>query len=455
MILTRALPLLRRFGVWLLLLTAARAAPARPNVVFILTDDQTYRAIGYNNPLVRSPVLDGLAAGGLIFDRAYVATPICAASRASILTGLYPQQHGTIGLNSAAFVQRVVNERSLATFPQLLAAAGYRTALYGKSHLGDPKRYGFDEGDEQKEDAEAFALASGFLERAAVRGQPFFLWLAPHAPHVPLLPEQKWLDLYTADKVRLDPNFRETPLASSLFDQGIPGQPLHRDSAFTKNYRSLPAGPPRSAEVMRQFIHAYYATISELDHRIGELVVALKRHGLYEQTIIVFLSDNGYFLGNHGLGNKITMHEESVRVPMFVHGAALKRHGVRMADLVSSLDVFPTVLELAGVAVPSGLPGRSLVPLFSSPAPSHHKQIVSECVGVGGRRGEGHRMVRTDEWKYILSVANEEALYNEANDPYELTNLVGQFAVAPVLTSLRAQLVEWMESTGDMHERPH
>ena len=439
----------------LALIASACAAPVRPNIIFILTDDQTYRAIGYNNANLRTPAFDALATDGVIFERAYVATPICAASRASILTGLFPQQHGTIGLNSAAFAQRVVKERSLATFPQLLAAAGYRTALLGKSHLGDPKRYGFDEGGEQKEDAEAFALAADFLARAAGGAQPFFLWLAPHAPHVPLLPGQEWLDLYKPGDIRLDPNFRETPPESSLFDQGIPGKPLHRDSQHTRNFQSLPAGPPRSAEVMRQFIHAYYAMISQLDHRVGQLVGTLKQHGLYEHTIIVFLSDNGYFLGNHGLGNKFTMHEESVRVPMFIHGASLKRRGVRSAALVSSLDVFPTVLELAGVKVPPKLPGRSLVPLLSGVATQHHEYVASECVGVGGRLGEGHRMVRAGQWKYILSVANEEALYDERTDPYELNNLAGQAGAAPTLKPLRAQLAGWMDAVGDTHARPH
>jgi arylsulfatase A-like enzyme len=206
---------------------------------------------------------------------------------------------------------------------------------------------------------------------------------------------------------------------------------------------------------MRQFIHAYYATISQLDHRVGQIVDALKRHGLYNNTVIVFLSDNGYFLGNHGLGNKITMHEESVRVPMFIHGAPLKRRGVRSAALVSSLDVYPTVLALAGVDIPPKLPGRSLLPLLAGDAPQHHQYIASECVGVGGRLGEGHRMVHNGDWKYILSVANEEALYDERADPYELKNLAGQAAVAPILQRLRAQLNVWMDAVGDTHARPH
>jgi arylsulfatase A-like enzyme len=432
----------------------AFAAARPPNFVFILTDDQTYRAIGYNNAQVRTPSLDALAKSGVIFEHAYVASPICVASRASLLTGLYPQQNGAIGLSSSAFTQRVVRERALRTFPQLLATANYRTAFFGKSHLGDPKAYGFHEGAEQRLDAEAFASASEFFARAAKRPEPFFVWLAPHAPHVPLLPGQAWLDLYAAKDLSLDPNFRESPSSSSLFDQGIPGQPMHRDSTHTSSHKSLPAGPPRAPDIMREFIRAYYASISELDDRVGRLVATLKQHRLDDNTVIIFLSDNGYFLGNHGLGNKITMHEEAVRVPMFVHGPAVKAPGARSRALVSSLDVYPTVLELAGVALPPGLPGRSLGPLLAQPAAPHREFVISECVGVGGKLGEGHRMVRTAGWKYILSVAGEEALYNEISDPYELTNLAGDSTQAAVRLQLRSHLVEWMEAVGDSHPRP-
>ena len=176
----------------------------RPNIIVIFTDDQTYRAIGYNNPAIKTPHLDALAASGVTFEREYVASPICAASRASMMTGLFPQQHGVIALNTAGFAKyRNDSPDAKQLLPDRLGKAGYLTAFYGKSHLGDPKSYGFDVGEELPghNDATTFKKASEFIESRKGLTQPFFLWLAPRQPHVPLLPEQKWLDLYPSSAI--------------------------------------------------------------------------------------------------------------------------------------------------------------------------------------------------------------------------------------------------------------
>jgi len=284
--------------------------------------------------------------------------------------------------------------------------------------------------------------------------KPFFLWIAPHQPHVPLLPEQQWLDLYDTESIKLDENFREQPLKVSHFNQGVPGEHYYRDSKYTNNYKKLSAGPPRSKKHMQDFNKAYYATISHLDHQVGELVQQLKDSGQYGKTLIIFLSDSGYFLGNHGLGNKITMYEESVRVPFFVHGIGVNARGKRSNSLISSLDVFPTLLEMAGIAIPSHLEGKSLVPVFSKPKKTLHEYVASECVGVNGEAGTGHRMVRTNRWKYMLSGVNEEALYDHKTDPYELTNLIDTKKHAKVRKRMRGYMREWMDDVGDTHPRP-
>jgi arylsulfatase A-like enzyme len=432
----------------------ARDPEKKPNFLFILTDDQTFRAIGYNNPCVKTPSLDSLAARGLIFDYAYVASPICVASRASILTSLYPQQHESVALRVTGFRKGVVRKGKYKTVAQLLSAAGYRTGLWGKSHLGDPKSYGFQEG-RQVNDKKAFLYAKGFLEKASEDKKPFFLCLSTHKPHIPLMPDKRWLDLYQDVHLHPDPNFREMPLNQSLFNQGLPGQMEYLDSHFRKkNYKSLPAGPPRTAEIIKEYMKAYYATISQMDYEVGELVSYLKSLDLYNNTVIFFFSDNGYFLGNHGLGNKITMHEESVRVPMFIHWDGLPKRGIRCRRLVSSLDVYPTVLELAGIATPAYVMGKSLVPLFSDPTRSFRGYVASECVGIGGKKGTGHRMVRTERWKYMLSGTNEEGLFDEQEDPYELKNLAGHDEVQEVLSQMRGYMKEWMKSVGDTHALP-
>lgn len=434
----------------------ASRKPRPPNVVIVLSDDHGYRSVGYNNAAVKTPHLDLLGHEGVVFDHAYVATPICAASRASLLTGLFPQQHGAVALDSSGFRENVVDRRRLPTVAQLLAKAGYDTAFCGKSHLGPPRDYGFAEGEELKDatDDQTFSFAARFIEGRKHNPRPFFLWVAARQPHIPLNPPAQWMDLYRDAEIPVDPNFLESPPPESVFNQGLPGEHYYRDSEGRNNYGGLPAGPPRSKEQIREFTRAYYAVTSRLDHQIGDLVEQLKAAGVYKNTALMYLSDNGYHLGNHGLGNKITMHEESVRVPMLLHWPRLKKTGVRNRALVSSLDVFPTLLELAGAPIPGGLAGLSLVPVLEDPARPLRAYVASECVGVGGKRGMGHRMVRTARWKYILTDANEEVLYDEQEDPFEMANVAADGANRAALLQLRGYMKEWMERVGDTHLAP-
>jgi arylsulfatase A-like enzyme len=433
-------------------LSSAANAAKKPNLLVIFTDDQTFRAIGYNNPQVQTPHLDALAKRGLIFDNAYVASPICAASRASMMSGVFPQQHGVIALKHEEFRRYHTGgkwaERTLA---HQLDQAGYHTGFYGKSHLGAPVSYGFAAGDQRgaHDDKPTFEKAGAYLDVHAKETKPFFLWLAPCQPHVPLLPGQPWLDLYPEGKLALPENYRREPRQVSLNNQGIPGQHFYRDSNYRRNHRDLPAGPPRDVETMREFIRAYYAVISHLDHQIGRLVAKLESLGVFENTVVVFLSDNGYHLGSHGLGNKITMHEESVRVPMFMVGPGVPS-GVRTSALVSSLDVYPTLLELAGVQdLPKHLMGKSLVPILKDPHAEVRTTVFSECVGVGGAAGQGHRMARTKRWKYILTGTDEQYLFDQQKDPCELRSQIDVPELKPVADELRSKLSTWMRQIGD------
>ncbi len=433
----------------LLLGGGAWAAPSeKPNIIIIFTDDQTYRAIGYADPVVKTPHLDALAASGMMFERAYVASPICTASRASMMTGRFPQQHGVVALNQQSFVPYLGSEQNL---PERLKRVGYTTALFGKSHLGPPTTYGFDAGEESRghDDVKMFDQASAFIKSRKDLDQPFFLWLAPRQPHVPLLPEQKWLDWYPPGSIHLTKNFRVEPTDASLNNQGTPTETFYRDSHFTRNMDRLPSGPPRDEKTMLAFTRAYYAVVSHLDDQVGRFVDLLRETGLMENTVVIYLSDNGYHLGSHGLGNKITMHEESVRVPMFAFGAGIAPGRTTQA-LVSALDVYPTVLELAGAPEPpEPVMGKSLLPLLKDSRAPHCGTVFSECVGAGGKPGEGHRMARGDRWKLILSDRDEEFLFDQQTDPFELDNRVADPEVAPVLNQLRRDLSAWMKEIGD------
>ncbi|EDM26920.1 hypothetical protein LNTAR_06729 [Lentisphaera araneosa HTCC2155] len=429
----------------------------KPNILVIFTDDQVYRAIAYNNPAVKTPHLDKLAREGLILNNVYVASPICTASRAAMMSGVYPQQNGVVALNHKAFKKYYAGaERAEQSLPRQMKKAGYHCAFWGKSHIGPPKSYGFDEGEETKghDDVETFKRANSFLQKAAKSSKPFFLWLAPRQPHLPLYPQQKWLDLYNENELKLDANYLEEPLPSSVFNQGKPGENFHRDSNYTKVWKKLPGGPPRNEATMRSFIKAYYAVISHLDSQVGQMIENMEQLGIKDNTVIVFLSDNGYHLGNHGLGNKITMHEESVRVPMFINWSQLTSKGKRSDALVSSLDLYPSLLDLAGVPLPNHLMGKSLLPIFKDEKANVRQVVFSECVGVGAKVGEGHRMARNKKWKYILTGTDEQFLYNQSKDPYELSNQTGKPEQLPILNELKRSMSKWMEQIGD-RKFPH
>ena len=425
---------------------------SKPNFIVILTDDQTYRAIGYNNALVKTPHLNQLAHQGIIFDRAIAATPICAASRASLLTGLYPQTNGTVALNTNTFITNIVKQHQYKTLANYLNDAGYSTFFCGKSHLGNPKDYGFQFGEESKDftDVTTFKKAADFINDNSFGDKPFLLWLAAKQPHVPLKPDQKWLDLYTNTSLPVEPNFQERPPRESFYNQGLPGENFYRDADYTDNYKNLPSGPPRTAETIKEFTQAYYATISHLDEQLGTIIDLLRVTGHLKKTIIIFLSDNGYFLGNHGLGNKITMQEESVRVPFFISWDKLKNQGKHYDGVISSVDVLPTILDLAGVTAPAYLHGKSLKAILLNTDPGKRNNFaVSECTGVGGGLGIGHRMVRTKDWKYILSDNNDEALFDLKNDPYEMKNLIALPEHHLVLSELKQDLKNWQVLVGD------
>ena len=425
---------------------AQATSPAKPNIIVIFTDDQVFRALGCSgNKAIHTPNLDRLAAGGARFTTAFVPTPVCVASRASIMSSLYPQQHGSTFLDNQPFIRKV-GSGQLKILPQYVAEAGYVTGYCGKSHMGDPvANLGFHEGKEHRfdpRDTKGFAFAHEFLARHARGDKPFFLWISPHQPHIPLKPTDKWREFYKPENIPLDPNFREKPRNSSLTNQGKPGEISYRDG-----------GGPKTREEARQATALYYAEVSHVDEQVGAVLEDLADRGLEKKTLIIFLSDNGYHLGNHGVGNKLLMYEESVRVPFIVSYPEVIERGRVIDELVSSLDVMPTILDFAGVPIPEGLEGKTLRPLLMNKQNRLREEVFSEACGVAGL-GIGHRMVRTRRWKYMLSDVNEEALFDLESDPYELNDLLDDPGARPQLERMRKSLAAWMDHVSDGHAPP-
>ena len=431
----------------------ARAAE-RANVLFIFADDLNTHLGSYGHPQAKTPNLDELAARGLRFDRAFSQFPLCNPSRVSMLTGLRPDTAGVAGQERHF---REAARPDVITLPQLFRRNGYHVVGLGKvfhTGLDDtgswderlvPRRpegrrkapaihltptrgipaaglsYRIAEGSAEDElDGVMAAQAIAILERN--RDRPFFLAVGFHQPHAPYTATQEYFDLHPLDGITL------------------PDEPLrHRGTLPPAAILSTAPYPnfdlPRSR--LREAKRAYYAAVSFLDAQVGKLLDALQRLELADRTIVVFWSDHGYHLGEHGLWLKNSLFEEATRVPLIIAapGRARARACTRTVEL---LDLYPTLAALAGLDPPRGLEGASLVPLLDDPATTWGRPAYSQ-VWRGTYAG---RSVRTERWRYTEWDGGRQGreLYDHEVDPNEYRNLAGDPAYAVVVEELRGLL---------------
>ncbi|MFW6164449.1 MAG: sulfatase-like hydrolase/transferase [Planctomycetota bacterium] len=434
-----------------------------PNLIFILTDDQRYDALGVVNPLARTPTMDALAKRGTVFRNAFVATSICSPSRACCLTGRYGSANGVPGLGMAL-------DRDEVTFAQSLKEAGYQTGYVGKWHLRrpKPKQAGFEavtyfesNGPHynrrviehgKKKTAQGYIedyLADqsvAFIEQAVEAGRPFVLHHAtqiPHMDHRFSWPAQdETLALYPLEKMPV-PETRQDDLR---------GKPPYLRNARSYVRAQQTYGYTDPANIRRHW-QAYLASITEMDRSLGRLVAALGRLGIADETWIVLMGDNGWFMGEHGFTSKVLPYEESIRVPFLVSGPGLE--GEQRDELVLNADISPTLVDLAGLPVPDGVHGRSLLPLLGGEKVAWRDSILYEApepeLGSWPLAA-----VRTARWKYIQTYAIKdpsrlvfEELYDLGADPREMTNLAGQAAHAAVQAQLREELGRLRSSVKD------
>ncbi|HEV2846964.1 MAG TPA: sulfatase-like hydrolase/transferase, partial [Thermoanaerobaculia bacterium] len=430
---------------------AARAdAPPKPNIVFILSDDHRWDALGAaGNPAIHTPALDRLAARGAYFRQATTHVSQCLPVRATLLTGLTVHQHG------AYSVQRQKPEttkpdafQNLPTVPGLLRDAGYHTLLVGKWHLAaEPWLSGFSEvrswlpagGTEYKDPELArgnsrelsktkgytqqiFADdAISFVRSAAAKEKPFFLWLAFTAPHGPVAPNSPESEKLYAGKP-----------ASALPPPGFP--------------KDIPAEDWRH----------YYEAVSDLDRQVGRVMAALEEAGLAESTAVVFLGDNGYMMGQRGIGlkdtpGKVVPYEGSIRVPLIVSSPGGKALAGPSDLPASSLDLPVTLVELAGLRPPSTWYGRDLLEALRRDPKNGLEDAFSEWADEENERWTAYRLVRTVRHKLILwkDPAKPGELYDLSADPAEEKNLYTRPEAREVRRDLEARLRAWMERTQD------
>lgn len=449
----------------------------KPNVLFMIADDLNTALSGFGHPQCQTPQLDKLAARGVRFENMHCQYPVCGASRASLMSGLYPYTNGTMG-NAGTLRGNMPN---VVTMSQLFQQAGYRVGRVSKIyHMGippeiiagtaerddplswdevvnikapeqnapgektnwSPKDKGSQafvgviaEGDDLVHaDGMAADHAIAFLKRN--QNRPFFLACGFVRPHVPLVAPAKYFDQY-------DRNAMKAPV--------VPENDLDDVPQIIRGYKRNSTTYGVTPELHKGLLEAYYASISYMDAQVGRVLDSLHELGLADDTIVVFSSDHGYMLGEHHKYQKQHLFEESTRVPFIVSVPWMKRqHGGATKHITELIDLYPTVAELAGLKAPKVLQGTSLLPLLKDTGSTKWKKDVAFTISRSG--GES---IRTHEWRYThwgFGKSGRE-LYDLKNDPGEFNNLARDPDYSAQLQKLRRQLVAKRNAAGFSAEK--
>lgn len=448
-----------------------------PNVLLILTDQQRVDTLGFvGQTPCRTPHIDRLAAEGISFDKAITASPLCTPARAAIYTGQYPHE-----------TNMMANWSTLEAPPTLtrqMRDHGYFTAHAGKWHLGDevlPLWFDAFDGHDQTVysawcaenglpdgwtfndpavrthrtpsmstpktivlDMEPEQTITAWITDHAIRlfderpsDQPFFLVCSYHAPHPPLKIPEPYYSLYDADSIPEPPNFGPQP-----------NKPQANTDSY---YHQLWLDHGSDWAAWKKSVAVYWGFVTMVDAQIGRLLDHLENAGELDDTVIIFASDHGEFLGQHGLWHKMMPYEEALRVPFIVRYPQLATAGLRSEAMVSLIDISPTILSLIGESTPARMSGRDLSPGFATDIEfqedpyrfSEHKPL-----------GEWHhtvewRLVTNGRYKYVWNWGDLDELYDLQADPHELRNEIANAGLTDTLQHLRRQLDGWMIATDD------
>ena len=458
-----------------LLPSAAGAEPGHhPNVLFILCDDLRPDALGcYGSKHVKTPRIDTLAADGVRFANAFCTTSLCSPSRASILTGLYAHRHG---------VRNNFTELppSLPHWPARLREQGYATAYVGKWHMGednDAPRPGFDwfvshtgqgkyfdtewniNGERREKPPGYYTTvvtdyALDWL-KSRPAGRPWALCVGQKAPHSFYFPEPKYEHAFDGVRVAYP--------ASAFRLGGKPDWIRQRLPTWHGIYgplfewrKQFPDERPEAVKDFENMVHAYWGTVLSVDDSVGRLVDFLKSSGQWENTLIVFMGDNGLLEGEHGMVDKRTMHEPSIRIPLIARGPGLP-HGTVVKQQALTIDVAPSLLEACGAPALAGIDGRSWMKLASGTGDPawrtdwlYEYNYEKQFPYTPNIRG-----IRTDRWKFIRYPHGDGSpdrhlaeLYDLSADPDELVNLAADPAHAATRADLERRLATLLAAHG-------
>jgi len=421
---------------------------APPNIIFLLTDDQRWDTMScMGNPIIQTPNMDDLAANGVLFTHAFVTTSICASSRASILSGQYVRRHG-INNFSTSF-----SEQALAqTYPLLLRSAGYRIGCVGKHGVGRGGDFPRDKYDvwfgcpgqcspyERKDKNGTYKHLTQLFGEQVIefldgcsKDKPFCLSVNFKAPHVQdsdprqFIPDRAYKDLYE------DVTIPTPKTADPRYFDALPE--FLRTSEARRRWNIRFSTPAKFQESVKN----YYRLIYGVDVVIGKIRAELERLNLADNTIIILIGDNGFYLGEHGLAGKWFPHEESIRVPLLVYDprAPKKLRGLARDEFALNIDIAPTILQLAGLTVPPQMQGQSILPLLKGKRTKWRTDFFYEHL-FAHKTIPKTEALRTPRFKYARYIDFDyEELYDLKSDPHETRNLAKDPKHSQTLISLR------------------
>lgn len=504
---------------WLLMLMLWPLVPIKaqdntppPNIVFIISDQHKIEHTGvYGSKTAITPHIDALAETGVTFLNTYTPSPVCAMSRAALITGMHPSANkaiyhkapvkmpdGKVKNLGSGYLRETGYREGIVTMPQALRQAGYTTAAPGKMHVHgelqvnvdedhmEGNDLGFDETslryytyfpgghyqdevgedtyqryrqfkkykdtypkgpmhlnaeylptlvveDEDNFDMVVTRRATELISKYAANGDQFFIHVGLEKPHPPFTTAQRYLDMHDPEKFELPETF------DTWYDKG--------------KYPWIPnwvhSGIPKDLEKAQNVMAAYNACITQVDDMVGRVVQSLKDNGLYDNTIIIYTTDHGEHLFEHGLRGKHCMYEAAVKIPFIVSYPKRFKQGIKISSLTSLLDVYPTLTEIAGAPVPETAQGESLLDMLINGEENPERVVYSEYHGgdyslLGKVRNVPSRMLREGDFKYVYTHGIVHQLYNVKEDPNELVNLAMDEAYQDQVRDLYFRtMVDW------------
>ncbi|MEQ9300509.1 MAG: sulfatase [Cyclobacteriaceae bacterium] len=428
---------------------------SRPNVIFLLADDMRVGAMGYEgNEIIKTPAIDQLANSGVYFKNSFVTTPICSSSRASILTGQYTRKHGITDFHTN------LSDSALSqTYPMLLKASGYYTGFIGKYGVGmkedELPKDKFDywkglhgekywgQGHYWQDSVHLTKVMEGqalkFLDQAP-KDRPFCLSLSFKAPHCQdSHPDQFLYDTTRYSHLYADETIPEAPLSDPEYWEMFPEFFQLGDSSETRIRWRRRFGTP---ELYQEMVKSYYRLISGIDATITAIRTDLREKGLDKNTIIIFSSDNGFYLGERGLAGKWFSHEESIRVPLIIYDPREElMEGSVSEQIALNIDLAPTILDLAGIEIPLGMQGKSLLSEMNDQTDDWRTDFFFEhrFERFNIPESEGVINLNTKYVRYVEEEPDYEYLYDLESDPDEVINYKDSAAYTSQVDEMRTR----------------